>query len=154
MKYNPVIASVARQSIFAFSGVKRGWIAASLALLAMTFFSTPAAALTIDQPLPNPAQETRARALFQELRCVVCQGESVADSPADVAADMRRAVRQAVARGETDETIKQTFVAHYGERVLMLPSFREGNLPLWLAPLVCLLVGGVFAWRRLFGRQS
>jgi len=119
--------------------------------LLFLLFVTPAYALTVDTPLPDAAQEARAQALFHELRCVVCQSEAIADSPAEVARDMRRVVREEIAAGKTDEETKAMLVAQYGERVLMKPPVQNHRL-LWFAPLLLLLAGGAFAWKNLFGR--
>ena len=116
----------------------------------MLIAAFPAHALVVDAPLRDRAMEARAQALFRDVRCVVCAGEAIADSPALVAADMRRAVRQQIAEGKTDATIRNELVAQYGERVLMLPSFAK-NLWLWLTPLLLLAAGMVLAWRHVFG---
>lgn len=107
-------------------------------------------ALTVDTPLPDAAQEARARALFYEIRCVVCQSESIADSPADVAADLRRAVRERIVAGDGNETIKAYLSSRYGDAVLMRPPLEARTLALWFGPLLLLLAGGLLAWRRLF----
>jgi len=109
-------------------------------------------ALTVDNPMQNAAQETRARALFHELRCVVCQGETIADSPSDVARDMRKMVRARIALGEDDAAVIDYFVSQYGEKVLMLPPVKN-NVMLWVAPLIVLFIGAYFAWRKLFRRR-
>ena len=106
-------------------------------------------ALNVDETLPDPAQETRAQSLFHELRCVVCAGEAIADSPAEVARDMRRMVRTSIGSGLTDESIKAALVHQYGERVLMTPSHEKHPL-LWVAPFLLLAGGMLFAWKHLF----
>ncbi|MDX2074507.1 MAG: cytochrome c-type biogenesis protein [Alphaproteobacteria bacterium] len=151
MKYIFVIASEARQSI-AVSCIKARWIATACGLAMTIFLISPAAALTVDAKLPDRAQEARAQALFHELRCVVCQGEAIADSPADVARDLRRVVREEIASGKSDDEVKSFLVDHYGERVLMMPVKNTRNAPLWLLPLILLLGGALFAWKRLFRR--
>ncbi|WP_226635995.1 cytochrome c-type biogenesis protein [Brevundimonas poindexterae] len=98
---------------------------------------------TPDQPLARPEQEARAQALFNEIRCVVCQHESIADSPAGVASDMRRWVRDRIAAGESDAEIREGLVARYGDYVLFTPPLRAGTLLLWGLPLVLVLGGGV-----------
>jgi cytochrome c-type biogenesis protein CcmH len=124
----------------ALSQCERGLVVcAAVGLMA---FAEPAAAP--DQPLPDAAQEARAQALFEDIRCVVCQHESIADSPAGIAADMRRLVRGEVAAGRTDEEIEAGLVRRYGDYVLFRPPFRAGTLLLWLGPfLVVLIAGGV-----------
>lgn len=103
-------------------------------------FAEPAAAP--DQPLADPAQEARARALFEDIRCVVCQHESIADSPAGIAADMRRLVRDEVAAGRTDDQIEAGLVRRYGDYVLFRPPFRIGTVLLWLGPFLVVLIAG------------
>jgi len=92
-------------------------------------------------PLPAK-EEARAQALFHQLRCVVCKGESVAESSAEVAADIRAMVRTRIEAGDSDEQITQTLVSTYGTQVLMRPPLARGTLPLWLAPLLLLAMGG------------
>lgn len=94
-----------------------------------------------DAPLPDAGQEARARAMFAELRCVVCSGESVAESQAEVAEDIRREVRRRVAANEDDTTIKHYFVSRYGETVLMKPLFKPATYLLWFGPLIALSLG-------------
>jgi len=116
-----------------------GALVAALLLMA---FAEPAAAP--DRPLPDAAQEARAQGLFRDIRCVVCQHESIADSPAGIAADMRRLVRDEVAAGRTDTEIEAGLVRRYGDYVLFRPPFNVGTLMLWLGPfLVVLIAGGV-----------
>lgn len=104
--------------------------------------AAPALAFTIDTPLPDAAQEARAQALFRQFRCVVCQSESVADSPADIAQDVRRTIRQQMAQGKSDAEITELLVASYGEFVLMQPRLAPHNYLLWGLPLILLLAGG------------
>ena len=114
-------------------------VSAAVGLMA---FAEPAA--TPDRPLPDAAQEARAQGLFEDIRCVVCQHESIADSPAGIAADMRRLVRDEVTAGRTDAQIEAGLVRRYGDYVLFRPPFRAGTLLLWLGPfLVVLIAGGV-----------
>ena len=101
-----------------------------------------------DRPLPDAAQETRARALFSEIRCVVCQHEAIADSPAAVAADMRRLVREEIAGGASDEEVREGLVRRFGDYVLFRPPLRIGTLLLWFGPvLLALMAGGALLWR-------
>jgi cytochrome c-type biogenesis protein CcmH len=101
-----------------------------------------------DAPLSDPAQEARAQALFEEIRCVVCQHESIADSPAGLASDVRREVRGRIAAGATDAEIKAALVDRWGDFVLFRPPFEGGTLLLWLGPLALLLAGGAWALMR------
>ncbi len=122
--------------------------------LLFLLLASPAIALTVDDKLPDSAQEARAQSLFHELRCVVCQSESVADSPAEVARDMRRSVREKVAAGKSDDDIKAGLVAHYGERVLMMPEKNQRNALLWLAPILLLVGGAWLAAKNIFRKEE
>jgi cytochrome c-type biogenesis protein CcmH len=121
---------------------------AAAALLGMGAAPDPA------DRLPNSAQEARARALFKELRCVVCQNQSIDDSEADLASDLRRVVRGQVAAGRTDAEVRAFLVQRYGEFILLRPPLSPDNALLWLTPLALLLVGGVYIWRRSAGRAA
>lgn len=92
-----------------------------------------------DRPLADAAQEARARALFADIRCVVCQHEAIADSPAGIAADLRRLVREEIAAGRTDAQIKSGLVDRYGDFVLFSPPVRAGTWLLWFGPGLALL---------------
>jgi len=104
--------------------------------------------------LKDPGKEARAEHLFVQLRCVVCQNESIDDSEADLARDLRQIVRQQVAAGSSDAQIKSYLVARYGEFILLKPTFSAGNAVLWLAPLLIVLGGGAFFAVRSRGGTS
>ena len=91
--------------------------------------------------LPDPAAEARAQALMQTIRCVVCQGQSIADSDADLAGDMRAIIRQRIAAGETPEAIRAWMVTRYGRWVSYKPPLDPVTWPLWAAPVVLVAVG-------------
>ncbi len=93
--------------------------------------------------LPNPQQEARARALFRDIRCLVCQNQSIDESDADLAEDLRKIVRGQVAQGRSNAEIKRYLTDRYGEFVLERPSFSLGNALLWGAPFAVVIVGGV-----------
>jgi cytochrome c-type biogenesis protein CcmH len=103
-----------------------------------------AAASDPSERLADPGQEARARTLFQQVRCVVCQNESIDDSEADLAHDLRQVVRAQVRQGRSDAEIKRFLVDRYGQFILLRPSFSLGNGLLWLAPLALLLGAGGF----------
>jgi cytochrome c-type biogenesis protein CcmH len=103
-----------------------------------------AAAADPAERLADPSREARARALFQDIRCVVCQNESIDDSEADLAADMRRMVRQEIAGGATNDQVRASLVRRYGEFILLKPRFSFGNAILWLTPFVIVAGGGAF----------
>jgi cytochrome c-type biogenesis protein CcmH len=93
--------------------------------------------------LKDPAQERQAQALMVTLRCVVCQGQSIADSNAEMAGDMRSLVRTRIAAGESPETIRAWLVSRYGDYVSYDPPLSALTAPLWITPLVLLALG---AW--------
>lgn len=100
------------------------------------------------QQLKDPAQEARAKALMEELRCLVCQGQSIADSDAPLAGDMRHEVRSKIAAGESPAEIKAWLVARYGNWVSYDPPFDAATALLWLGPLLFLALGGWLAFGR------
>jgi cytochrome c-type biogenesis protein CcmH len=99
-----------------------------------------------EEALPDAAQEARARSLFRELRCVVCQGQSIDESNADLAADLRQIVREMITEGESDEAIKTFLVDRYGVFVLMSPPLRGDTYLLWFGPALLFLVGAGMIW--------
>lgn len=103
-----------------------------------------------DRPLPDAAQEARAQRLFDDIRCVVCQHEAIADSPAGIASDMRRLVREQIAAGRTDDQIHADLVGRYGDFVLFRPPMRAGTWLLWFGPFAALIAvaGLLFAFAR------
>jgi cytochrome c-type biogenesis protein CcmH len=113
---------------------------AAAALLTFLFLLAPAAAVQPGEMLKDQALETRARKLSQELRCVVCQNQSIDDSNAPLAQDLRLLVRERLNAGDSDDQVLAFIVARYGEFVLLRPRFKPETLLLWLAPL--LLLGG------------
>jgi cytochrome c-type biogenesis protein CcmH len=120
---------------------------------------TPAAAdqtiRTADQPLADPALEARARALMREIRCVVCQSQSIDESDADIAANLRNIVREQIAAGKSDGEIRDYLTVRYGDFVLLKPPFNRTTLVLWLSPFVLALIAlgaGFMALRR--GRSA
>jgi cytochrome c-type biogenesis protein CcmH len=101
-----------------------------------------ARAVTPDEQLPDPRLEARARALSQELRCLVCQNQSIDDSAAPLAHDLRVILRERIAAGDTDQQAKAYLVRRYGDFVLLRPPFQADTWALWLGPLAVLLLGG------------
>ena len=99
-----------------------------------------APALAIENYLA-PAQEERAKALFREIRCLVCEGESIADSNADLAKDLRDIIRTQITEGKADQDIIDMMVQNYGQQVLMNPPLNISTLPLWIAPLALIAIG-------------
>lgn len=105
------------------------------------------------QPADEAQAEARYRALINELRCLVCQNQTIADSDAPLAADLRQQVRQQIAAGRSDAEIKQYVTARYGDFVLYRPPFKPSTLLLWAGPFVLLLVALAVALRRLLRRR-
>jgi cytochrome c-type biogenesis protein CcmH len=116
------------------------------ALLLALVLAGPALAVQPDEILPDPGLEARARAITRELRCVVCQSESIDDSNADIARDLRLLVRERIVAGDTDAEVVAFVVDRYGEFVLFRPPFNARNAALWLAGPLLLLVGGGIAF--------
>ena len=102
-----------------------------------------------DRQLPDAKQEARAQALMAELRCLVCQGESIADSNAELAGDMRDLVRRRIAAGEKPSEIRDWLIHRYGSWISYRPTAEPAALPLWLAPLVLLAIGIWLIRRRI-----
>jgi cytochrome c-type biogenesis protein CcmH len=119
-----------------------------LAVTALFLTLTPAHAVDPDEMLKDPALEARARHISQELRCLVCQNQSIDDSNAELARDLRLLVRQRLAAGDSDAAVLAFVEARYGEFVLLRPPFKPHTLLLWLTP-VLLLAGTAFALIRL-----
>ena len=104
--------------------------------------------------LSDPAQEAKARALMETIRCVVCQGQSIADSDADLAGGMRAVVRARIAAGEKPEDIRAWLISRYGRWISYKPDVEPLTWPLWAAPLVLLMVGGTLAMSVFKRRRS
>lgn len=111
----------------------------------------PPAGLAYTQ-LADPAKEAEAKALMDTLRCLVCQGQSIADSDAEMAGDMRALVRERLQAGESPESIRAWLVQRYGDYVTYDPPFSWVTAPLWIAPIALLVIGIVLA-RRTFGKE-
>lgn len=99
--------------------------------------------------LPDPKQETAALQLMDSIRCVVCQGQPVSGSNADLAGDMRRMIRERIAAGDSPEQVRAWLVSRYGDWVSFKPEVKPDTLPLWLVPLLASLGGAWLVARRL-----
>ena len=115
--------------------------AAGLALLA-ALAVTPARAVEPDEILSDPALEARARSISEELRCLVCQNQSIDDSAAPLARDLRLIVREHLKSGDSDDAIRAYLVRRYGDFVLLKPPLAPETLLLWATPGLALLLGG------------
>ncbi len=130
----------------------RRWIVA-LGLLCALGLGGAAHALGPDEPMKDPVLETRARSISKELRCVVCQNQSIDESNADLAQAMRGLVRERLLMGDSDAEVIGALEARYGDFVRLMPPFKATTALLWAAPAL-LLVLGLLAWRRAFRRKA
>ncbi len=122
----------------------RTWIAVFLALL----LTAPALAQDYAEvSLPDARQESQALALMDAIRCVVCQGQPISGSNAELAGDMRRIIREQIAAGQTPAEVRSWLVGKYGDWVSFKPQVRPATLPLWIVPLLA-LIGGLWLLSR------
>jgi cytochrome c-type biogenesis protein CcmH len=102
-----------------------------------------------NRQLPDAKQEAKAEALMEEIRCLVCQGQSIADSDAELAGDMRDLVRRRIAAGDKPTAIRAWLIQRYGSWISYKPTEEPAAWPLWLAPLALLLAGAFLVRRRI-----
>ncbi|MGQ0659567.1 cytochrome c-type biogenesis protein [Sphingosinicella sp.] len=134
----------------------RALLAAALLLLVATPVladSLMPAAEYANRQLPDPRQEAQARALMETLRCLVCQGQAISDSDAEMAGDMRHLVRTRIRAGETPEQIRDWLISRYGNWVTYDPPVEPLTWPLWGAPILLVLFG-LFLARNRFKRRK
>jgi cytochrome c-type biogenesis protein CcmH len=117
------------------------WLSFIVVLLSLS--AAPALAVQPDEVLKDPALEARARSLSQELRCMVCQNQSIDDSDAPLARDLRILVRERLSAGDSDGQVIDFLVARYGEFVLLKPRFTWHTALLWLAPFAVIVIGAI-----------
>ena len=122
-------------------------------LAALAGVACLAAAADPAERLADPAQEAKARQVFRDVRCLVCQNESIDDSEADLAHDLRQIVREQVKAGRSEAQIKAFLIDRYGEFVLLTPAFSIGNLALWAAPFLVAAAGVALLFVRLRKRS-
>ena len=126
--------------------MRRSLLACAFAIAMLA--GVPAAhAVQPDEIMADPVKEARARDLSRELRCMVCQNQSIDDSEAPLARDLRLLVRERIAAGDSDKAVIDFLVARYGEFVLLKPRFNEHTILLWLIPPLALVGGGFALWR-------
>lgn len=113
----------------------------TIAIAVLAMFAGSVMAVTPDEVLPDAALEARARAISAELRCMICQNQSIDESDAALAKDLRVLVRQRLVAGDSDDQVVNYVVSRYGEFVLLKPRFSWRNSILWLAPVLLLLAG-------------
>ncbi|MFL9499876.1 cytochrome c-type biogenesis protein [Rhodopseudomonas palustris] len=117
-----------------------------LSLMILAFAAPLAHAVQPDEVMADPAKEARARELSRELRCMVCQNQSIDDSDATLAKDLRLLVRERIAAGDSNKQVIDYLVSRYGEFVLLKPRFETHTLLLWLLPPLVLVAGGLGLW--------
>lgn len=100
-----------------------------------------------DVRLSNPAEEARAQELMKQLRCLVCQNQSIVDSDATLARDLRLIVRERITAGDSDDQVLAFMTSRYGDWVLLKPPFDKGTVILWLSPLLLLMIGFFIIFR-------
>jgi cytochrome c-type biogenesis protein CcmH len=103
--------------------------------------------------LSDARAEAEAKALMEKVRCLVCQGQSIADSDSDMAGDMRSLIRERIAKGETPEAIMAWLIERYGDTISYAPPMSQMTILLWAAPIILLIIGGFFVSGR-FRRKS
>ena len=114
--------------------------------LLLALLAGPALAVQPDEVMKDPALEARARALSSELRCLVCQNESIDDSEAPLARDIRVLIRERIGKGETNDAVRAYLVSRYGDFILLKPPFKPETLLLWLSPVLTLGLGVTAAY--------
>jgi cytochrome c-type biogenesis protein CcmH len=125
------------------------------ALFALALLAAPAVhAVQPDEIMSDPAKEARARDLSRELRCMVCQNQSIDDSEAPLARDLRLLVRERLAAGDSNNQVMDFLVARYGQFVLLKPRFERETLLLWLLPPLVLVGGGLALWLQVRRRSQ
>lgn len=123
-----------------------------LCFMLMLWMALPAGAVEPSEVLADPALEARARAISADLRCLVCQNQSIDDSDAQLAKDLRLLVRERLVQGETDEQVTSYIVSRYGEFVLLSPPFNSSTYVLWYGPPI-FAACGIFALFLIFRRK-
>jgi cytochrome c-type biogenesis protein CcmH len=115
-------------------------------LLILLLMPNAARAVQPNEMLADPQMELRAREISKDLRCLVCQNQSIDDSDAELAHDLRVLVRQRLQAGDSDAQVEQFLVARYGDYVLLTPPFKSSTVALWMGPPFFLMIGGLCAW--------
>lgn len=130
-----------------------GFFALAYLVVSMVWISSAAHAVDPTEILANPTLEKRARHISKDLRCLVCQNQSIDDSDATLARDLRSLVRERLVQGDTDLEVIDYVVSRYGDFVLLRPPVKEVTILLWLGPIVFALIG-LFGLIRFFRHQS
>src|SRR5919201_39045 len=143
-----------RSSLHRKRGAMRLFVLLAIAISIVFEFAATAVAVQPDEMLADPALETRARNLSRELRCMVCQNQSIDDSDAPLARDLRILVRERLKAGDSDSQVLDFLTARYGQFVLLKPRFGWDTAILWLAPAAVLLLGALGLFSLLRRRRS
>jgi cytochrome c-type biogenesis protein CcmH len=122
-------------------------------LLGLVIGASTAHAVQPDEVMRDPALEARARALSAELRCMVCQNQSIDDSDAPLARDIRLLIRDRIAKGQSNDAVRDFLVSRYGDFVLLKPPFTPQTWLLWAGAPLALVAGAVAIWRAAQGRR-
>lgn len=130
----------------------RPWVGVLLA--GLLFPILPVLGMDVDEPLADPDQQALYERLTTEVRCLVCQNQTIADSDAPLAADLRREIREKVSNGQSEAEIKTFLTDRYGDFVLYRPRFGGPSLILWLAPGLLLLIGIAVIWKIIRRRST
>ena len=125
-----------------------------LLCVTLPFIALPAGAVFLDERLEDPAQEARARDISGDIRCLVCQNQSILDSNADLAKDLRQIVRERITLGDSDAEVRDYLVRRYGDWVLLDPPFKITTYLLWIGPAVIFLIGAILMIIFLRGRRG
>jgi cytochrome c-type biogenesis protein CcmH len=126
--------------------MSRGLSFAVVLAVALMFMPLGASAVDVDA-MPTPELQQRYDDLTHELRCMQCQNQSIADSPVGLASDLRRDVREQIIAGKTDEEIRTSMVARYGNFILFRPPFKPATAWVWIAPFMLLILGAIVTVR-------
>jgi len=127
--------------------VTNTWLIRAALIAVTVFMAGNALAIDVQRDFDDPQLQARYEAITKELRCLVCQNETIADSNASLAVDLRREVHQMIADGRSDDEIKDFMLARYGDFVLYKPRLSGKNILLWTAPVLFLLIGVLAALR-------
>jgi cytochrome c-type biogenesis protein CcmH len=126
----------------------------ALAFALLLGISGAALAQSAEIAHPDPATEARLKGLAEELRCLVCQNQTIADSSAPLALDLRNQIRVQIAQGRTDDQIRDYMVQRYGDFVLYKPPFKATTAILWLAPFLLIVAGAIALFRIVRRRRT
>ncbi|HVJ42249.1 MAG TPA: cytochrome c-type biogenesis protein [Dongiaceae bacterium] len=136
--------------------IRHGLIAGLVAGAILAGFAPASFAVRPDEMLSDPALEARAEAISRDIRCVVCQSQSIEESDADIAHDLRVLIREQLKAGATDDQVRAFLVARYGDFVLLKPPFEAKTALIWIGPFLLLLgaAAGIYVFYRRVGRRE